>query len=98
MALYDLHSVTDEVIKVQRRYSGEGRRTGQEAKSSRIRLAPSPGVQQGSDGILGRVYGRSPRMYKEGREHRGRDSRARTSKGSQMLVVGIDIGAELHHV
>jgi transposase len=37
-------------------------------------------------------------MYKEGREHRGRDSRAKSSKGPQMLVVGIDIGAESHHV
>src|SRR6266849_6573206 len=88
----------DEGVKVRRRYSGEGRRSVLEAGSSQIRLAPSPGVQQGSNGIQGRAGGRSPRMYKEGREHRGRDSRAKSSKGPQMLVAGIDIGAESHHV
>src|SRR5229473_7460623 len=98
VSLYDLHSAMDEGVKVRRRYSGEGRRSVLEAGSSQIRLAPSPGVQQGSNGIQGRAGGRSPRMYKEGREHRGRDSRAKSSKGPQMLVAGIDIGAESHHV
>jgi hypothetical protein len=37
-------------------------------------------------------------MYKEGREHRGRDSRLRSSKGPYILAAGIDIRAELHHV
>src|SRR5216684_4425225 len=84
--MYDLHSAMDEGVKVRRRYSGEGRRSVLEAGSSQIRLAPSPGVQQGSNGIQGRAGGRSPRMYKEGREHRGRDSRAKSSKGPQILA------------
>src|ERR1700731_509382 len=98
VSLYDLHSSMSEGVKIQRRVPGEGRVSGQEAKSSEIRLAPSPGVQQSSNGIQGRAHGRSPRMYKEGREYRGRDSRARSSRGPYMLVAGIDIGAELHHV
>src|ERR1700730_11120376 len=64
--LYDLHSSMSEGVKIQRRVPGEGRVSGQEAKSSEIRLAPSPGVQQSSNGIQGRAHGRSPRMYKEG--------------------------------
>src|SRR5713101_8034903 len=64
VSLYDLHSAMDEGVKVRRRYSGEGRRSVLEAGSSQIRLAPSPGVQQGSNGIQGRAGGRSLRMYK----------------------------------
>jgi hypothetical protein len=64
----------------------------------KLDLAPLPGVQQSSNGIHGRAHGHSPRMYKEGREHRGRDSRARSSRGTYMLVAGIDIGVELHQV
>ena len=93
VSLYDLHSAMSEGVKVQRRLPGEGRVIVQEAKSSKIRLAPSPGVQQSSNGILGRAPRRTPRMYKDGGEHRGRDSRLRSSKGPYMLVAGIDIGA-----
>src|SRR5690349_22386997 len=69
-----------------------------EAKSSKVRLAPSPGVQLSSDGIPRRECSRSPRMCKCEREHLGRDSRTTASKGQLMLVVGIDVGAEVHHV
>src|ERR1700722_13740224 len=91
VSLYDLHSSKGEGVEVQRRLPGEGRVSGQEAKSSEIRLAPSPGVQQSSNGIPGRVHGRSPRINKEGREHPGRESRARSSRGPYTLVAGIDI-------
>ena len=97
VSLYDLHSSSGEDVKVQRRrLPGEGCVSGQEAQSSEIRLASSPGVQQSSNGIQGRACGCSPRMYKERREHRGRDSRARSSRGPYMLEAGIDVGAELH--
>src|SRR5271166_216839 len=87
-----------EGVEVRRRCPGEGRRSVLEAKSSQIRLAPSPGVQHGSNGIVGRATKRCPRMYKEGREHRGRGSRTTSSKGGEMLVVGIDVAAEVHQV
>src|SRR5262249_47278942 len=67
-------------------------------KSSKLRVARSPGVQLCSNGIRGRGASRSSRMNKEGREHRGRDSPKRSWKGVPMLVVGIDVGAEVHHV
>jgi transposase len=47
---------------------------------------------------VGRGARRSSRINKEGREHRGRDSLKRSSKGLLTLVVGIDVGAELHQV
>jgi Transposase len=87
-----------EGVKVQRRLQEEGRVSGQEAKSSEIRVAPSPGVQQSSNGILGRAARRRSRIDKEGREHRGRDSPNRSAKGLCLLVAGIDVGAEVHHV
>ena len=86
-------------VEVQRRVQGEVCVRSLEAKSSKVRVAPSPGVQQGSNGIVGRgARRRSSRINKEGREHRGRDSPKRSSKGLPMLVVGIDVGAEVHHV
>jgi hypothetical protein len=97
-ALYDLHSRVPNGIEVERRVAGEVRVKGLEAKSSETRVTPSPGVQQCSNGILGRGARRSSRINKEGREHRGRDSPKHSSKGLAMLVAGIDVGAEVHHV
>src|SRR5690348_3041491 len=96
--LYVVHSPRRKRINVDRRSSGGGRRADTEAKSSKVRLAPSPGVQLSSDGIPRRECSRSPRMCKCEREHLGRDSRTTASKGQLMLVVGIDVGAEVHHV
>src|SRR5438445_7986087 len=84
VALYDVHPAIGEGVKVRRRVPGEGRVSGLEAKSSEIRVAPSPGVQQSSNGILGRAARRSSRIDKEGREHCGRDSPNRSSKGLSM--------------
>ena len=98
VSLYDLHSPVRKGIEVERRVPGEMRVSGLEAKSSEIRVAPSPGVQQCSNGIVGRGARRGSRINKEGREHRGRDSPKRSSKGLPMLVAGIDVGAEVHHV
>lgn len=52
--LYDLHSRVPNGIEVERRVPGEMRVCALEAKSSKTRVAPSPGVQQGSNGIMGR--------------------------------------------
>src|SRR6516162_10949894 len=96
--LYDVHSSVGNGVEVQRRVPGEVRVRRREAKSSDLRAAPSAGVQQGSNGILGRSASGGSRINKQGREHRGRDSPKGSSKGRPMLVAGIDVGAEVHHV
>jgi hypothetical protein len=74
---------------------GKGRLVGLEARSSVMRLAPSPGVQD-SDGILRRP--RRPGVDKRAREHRLRGSRTSPSERLRMRFVGIDVAAERHVV
>jgi transposase len=98
--LYDLHSAMRAGVEGDRRKPGEGRRAADEAKSSGLRLAPSPGALS-SDGISRRARQPSSRMDKREREHRLRGSRMLPSEGSsegQMRFVGIDVGAERHWV
>src|SRR4030095_13954719 len=82
-------------ITERRRDPGEGRRRSLEARSSVMRLAPSPGAQ-GSDGILRRR--RRPRVDKREHEHRLRGSRSTLSERMRMRFVGIDVAAERHVV
>src|SRR5215475_6471492 len=93
--LYDPHSRRSPGITERRRDPGEGRRVGLEARSSVMRLAPSPGAQD-SDGILRRP--RRPRVDKREHEHRQRGSRSCPSERMRMRFVGIDVAAERHVV
>ena len=78
-----------------RRDPGEGRRDTLEARSSGLRLAPSPGAPR-SNGILRRR--RRPRVDKREQGHRPRGSHHLPSEGIGMRFVGIDVGAERHVV
>src|SRR6185295_4523255 len=86
------------VVASDRREPGEGRRVGPlEAKSSEVRLAPSPGVQS-SDGFQRRGSVR-PRMDKREQGRRLRGSRTSSSdRRSWMHYAGIDIASQTHVV
>src|SRR4029453_8800814 len=91
--LYDPHSRRPAGITVRRRDPGEGRRRWLEARSSVMRLAPSPGAQD-SDGIPSAPGG--PRVDKREQEHRRRGSRSIASERMRMRCVGLDVAAERH--
>ena len=52
--LNEVHSRVPNGIEVERRVPGEVSVGAFEAKSSKTRVAPSPGIQRGSNGIMGR--------------------------------------------
>ena len=86
-----------ELPRFDIRCSEEGPWVSAALTCSRVRLALSPGVQLSSNGILGARPQAQSRMYKCGREHRGRRLPNHVERTAH-VGGGIDIGSEAHHV